>query len=62
MADMLVTQTMSKRLEKLSDYLFFFIIIVTLIVIFYATETICKNVQRRLEAKQYDPRSTTLRI
>jgi hypothetical protein len=53
---------MSKRLEKLSDYLFFFIIIVTLIVIFYATETICKNVQRRLEAKQYDPRSTTLRI
>jgi hypothetical protein len=62
MADMPVTQIMSKRLEKLSDYLFFFIIIATLIVIFYATETICQNVQRRLEAKQYDPRSTTLRI
>jgi hypothetical protein len=53
---------MSKPSKKFSDYLFFFFIIATLIVIFYATETICKNIQRRLEAKQYDPRSKTLRI
>jgi len=55
-------QIMSKHSEKLNNYLFLFIIIVTPILIYYATETICQDIQKRLESKQYDPRSQTLRL
>lgn len=62
MGDTQQIQIMSKQSEKFNNYLFICIIIVTPILIYHATETICKNIQRRLESKQYDPRSQTLRF
>ena len=62
MGDTQKVKIMSKQSERLNNYLFLFIIIVTPILIYYATETICANIQRRLESKQYDSRSHTLRL
>jgi hypothetical protein len=62
MGDTQKVKIMSKQSEKLNNYLFLFIIIATPILIYYATETICKNIQKRLESKQYDSRSNTLRL
>ena len=62
MGDMPKAKIMSKHSEKLNNYLFLFIIIVTPILIYYATEAICQDIQKRLESKQYDSRSQTLRL